>query len=450
MNDIDRHDADDQQMDRNLRAAARHLALPENPSPLQRARWKQGAMASGSTVPKKGILGMKRENFWRVLGAGGALAACITAAVVFGVGSARTVEAAAIFDSLREAIRKSLWIEIDDVSSEGMTANGRVLLVFNEQDGDASEASDNADVNLDDDVAASFVELRVTAAADHAEYPGLDLEAAIGMRPGDEWGFMQMHHIPDTLFTETPMLRLFAPMLNNGVVVDFDKLGLGERMKHGVAPGPGGGPSANFTFSSSSAGAKGADKEEDEKGTVLSLSFGTVPEGDESGEAEGDATVDHLNEHLHGLMFGADYHDDANSPEAQAALDEHMQMVKAFLTGRFTPELMETFIDHVESSAANTDVTAMADGSFLLRASGFDFGGHAGADDDLVLEIVYRKSTGIERVDLLNLGDGAGRLGFECSDADATAPEFDRTRYVTREGVRVIDGLNDLFGATGD
>ncbi|MCA9254592.1 MAG: hypothetical protein KDA33_03100, partial [Phycisphaerales bacterium] len=99
---------------------------------------------------------MKREKFWKVLGAGGAMAACVTLAVILGLGGTKSVNAAAIFDSLRDAIRKSLWIEIDNVQAEGVTANGRVLLVF--ADRDENVAPTDANDALD----ASFVEIRMT------------------------------------------------------------------------------------------------------------------------------------------------------------------------------------------------------------------------------------------------------------------------------------------------
>lgn len=384
---------------------------------------------------------MKRENFWRVLGAGGALAACITLAVVLGLGGAKPVNAAVIFDSLRDAIRKSLWIEIDNVSDDGITANGRVLLVFNE----SSPPVDGQPEDAVNDVAASFVELRVTAAEDHEDFAGLDLEAVAGVAPGNQWAFVQTHHIPASLFAETPMLALFAPMLNQGILVDLEQLDAGNASTQSVETGPGGGPVARFTFSTANDDTANDDSEKAQKETLLEFSFSTTQESDADGDSSG-STADDVNEQLHGLMFGADFQNSADTPEAQAAIEAHMQMVKNFLTGRFSPDQMTQFIDMVESSADTTTVTPNADGSFLLRASGFNFGGHASVDEDLVLEIEYRENGGIESVKLLNIGDGAGQLRFVFSDDDATAEVFDRSLFATRDGVRTINGMGDLFG----
>ncbi|MCB9854033.1 MAG: hypothetical protein H6819_13105 [Phycisphaerales bacterium] len=433
MNDIDRHDANDNQLDRNLLAAARHLDLPAEPSPLQRARWKQ--------APKKGILGMKRENFWRVLGAGGALAACVTLAVVFGLGGTKSVNAAMIFDSLRDAIRKSLWIELDNVSDEGITANGRVLLVFKDDESPAG----NLPGSVDDDVAASYVELHVTAADDHEDLAGLDLEAVVGMAPGNQWAFLQTHHIPANLFAEAPMLAFFAPALNQGILLDLAQLDASNASTQSVGTGPGGGPVAKFSFSTGGNEGSSDNDEESETQNVLEFSFSTNHGADADDNANG-STADDVNDHLHGLMFGSDFHASADTPEAEAAIEAHMQMVKDFLTGRFTPEQMTQFIDMIEASADSTTVTPNADGSFLLRASGFDFGGHADVDEDLVLEIEYRENGGIDSVKLLNIGDGAGQLRFVFSDEDANADVLDRSRFSSREGVRTINGLGDLFG----
>jgi hypothetical protein len=317
---------------------------------------------------------------------------------------------------------------------------------------------------LNDGIAASYVELRVNAAANHPEFPGLDLEAAFGMKPGDGWGFIKTHHIPAKLFVEQPMLGFFAPMLNNGVVLDLDELGIGSPTSHRVVPGPGGGPSATLHFSTGGHhsvdedGDPDADGEGEELNTFLEFSFGTTGETEDAGNANagadatdddaGNATVESVNENFHRVMFGSFHSDASNSPEADAAIEQHVQMVEDFLTGRFTPEQMDQFIDHVEQSASDTTVTPNADGSYLLRASGFEFGDFHDADADLVLEIAYRADTGIDRVELLNLGDGPGTLRFVFSDADESADVFDRTRYSSRNGVRTIDNLGELFGGS--
>ncbi len=434
MNDIDRHDEHDKQLDRNLLAAARHLELPSNPSPLQQARWKQSATPPAQGR-KKGILGMKRENFWRMLGAGGALAACVTMMVVLGLGGTNKVEAAVIFDSLRDAIRRSLWIDIDDVSAEGITANGRLLLVF----------SENAEDTTDTGIAASYVEVRMNAADDHATMPGLDLEASFAIAPDNQWGYVKTHHIPQPLFTETPMLGLFAPALNSGILIDLDAID-STNAGNVVLGNHGGSPVAKFSFSTGSSSASSAPADDDEQTeTMLEFSVSTSEALDNANTSE-DSTVDHVNEHLHGMMFGSDFQTSADSPEAAAAMESHMRMVRDFLTGRFTAEQMNEFINMIESSASETTVTQNPDGSFLLTASGFDFGEHASADNDIVMEVTYWDNSGIDNVRLLNFGEGLGTLRMTFSDDDVTADVFDRTRYASRDGTRTVNQLSDLFG----
>lgn len=444
MTDIDRHDERDDQLDRNLLAAAHHLELPTEPSPLQRARWKTPAPPDAS-ARKKGILGMKRERFWQVLGGCGALAACVTVAVVLGLGGAKTVEAAAIFDSLRAAIRNSLWMEIDNVQSDDITVNGRVLLVFDDTAGDAVNANDNGDA---DRISASYVDLHVQASDDNPDFPGLDLEVAAGMKPGSEWAFVQTHHIPQTLFDQAPMLGMFAPMLNNGLLLDVAALDQSIGSHQSVGAGANGGPVARFTFSTGGNNDAADDvtaESDDDSSTILNLSFSTTQSSDDN-MPTGDDTADAVNEELHETMFGSDFHVSSDSPEAAAAIEAHMQMVKDFITGRLSPEQVQQFIDMVQQSASETTVTPNPDGSYLLRASGFDFGDFANSDDDIALEIVYRDDTGIDSVDLLNIGEGTGRLRFTFSEDDANADVFDRSRYAQRPGVRSVSSLGDLLG----
>lgn len=437
MNDIDRHDEHDKQLDRNLLAAARHLELPAEPSPLQQARWKQTASPS-SKGRKKGILGMKRENFWRVLGAGGALAACVTIMVVLGLGGTNKVEAAVIFDSLRDAIRRSLWIDIDDVSADGITANGRLLLVF-------AENAENVPESNTTGIAASYIDVRMTAADDHATMPGLDLEAAIAIAPLNQWGYVKTHHIPQPLFVETPMLGLFAPALNSGILIDLESIDAANA-GHLMMSAHGHAPVAKITFSTGTGSASSAPADEDEQTeTLLEFSVSTSEAPDDANASE-DLTVDHVNEHLHGMMLGSDFQTSADSPEAAAAMELHMVMVRDFLTGRFTAEQMNQFIDMIESSASETIVAQNPDGSFLLTASGFDFGQHANADSDIVMEVTYWENSGIDNVRLLNFGEGTGTLRMTFSDSDITADVFDRTRFESRDGTRTVSQLSDLFG----
>lgn len=383
---------------------------------------------------------MKRERFWQVLGGCGALAACVTVAVVLGLDGAKKVEAAAIFDSLRAAIRNSLWIELDDVQAEGITANGRVLLVFdNDGNGDANDDSTDSNTR----VSASYVDLHVQAADDNPSYPGLDLEVAAGLKPGSEWAFLQTHKIPQTLFDEAPMLHIFAPMLNNGILVDVAALDQSADVRHG----PNGGPVAKFSFSAGNGdhADDGADAGHDgDSSNIVDFSFSTTQSSNEEPSNDSDA-ADAVNEHLHEMMFGPDFRITSDSPEAAEAVAAHMQMVRDFITGRLSPEQVQQFIDMVQQSASETTVTPNPDGSYLLRASGFDFGDFANADDNIALEIVYRDDTGIDSVDLLNIGEGAGRLRFTFSEDDENADVFDRTRYEQRPGVRTIRQVSDLF-----
>lgn len=432
-------DPQDAQLDRNLQALARHLELPQEPSPLQQARWRQVAAA------EKGILGMKRKNFWKVLGAGSALAACITIVTVLAGGTQR-VNAAQIFAELRESIRKSLWIELEDVTKDGMTANGRMLIVFSDavvEDGASPTAADGVD--------ASFFDMRITAADDHPEMPGLDLEVALGMLPESEWAFLQAHHLPGQLFADVPMLALFAAPLNNGVLLDLENFGGTGGLNLNTSSG--GGANAKIVFRTG-----GDDNDEPEPNadaseaegeieTEYSFNFSTVPSETEGSSA---VSVSVANEVIHESMFGSDFRADADSPEAQAALDEHIAMVENFLSGRFSQEDMETFIDMIEASAETTTVTPLNNGAYLLTASGFNFDGHLEADVDMSLEVEYRAGGGIDRIELINIGDGPGRMRLEFSDDDANHAVFDRTPYANRPGVRSIGHLGDLFGSSGE
>jgi len=429
MNPTPHDDRQDEQLDRNLQSIARHLELPQEPSPLQQARWRSAA------APEKGILGMKRQNFWRVLGAGGALAACITIVAVLAGGTQR-VNAAQIFAELRESIRRSLWIELEDVQTEGMTANGRMLIVFSD------EVIDNGASPTDaDGVDASFFDMRVTADENHPDVPGLDLEVALAMVPENGWAFLQAHTLPTNLFSEVPMAAFFAAPLRNGVLIDLEAFGGMDGLN--VFASEGGGPTAKFSFQLGSEDenevATPATEETEE--TVFEFSFNTNP------EADGELIVEATNDVTPESTFGSGLQVQADTPEAQAVLEQHMAMVENFLSGRFSQADMEAFIALIEESADVTTVTRLNSGSYLLTASGFELSGNLQAEVDMSLEVEYREGAGIDRIELINIGDGPGRMRLEFSEDDASNSVFDRTPYVNRPGVRSINELRDFFSA---
>jgi|GEM_PF-2209403 len=435
MNQTPHDDRQDEQLDRNLQSIARHLELPQEPSPLQQARWRNAA------APEKGILGMKRQNFWRVLGAGGALAACITIVTVLAGGTQR-VNAAQIFAELRESIRRSLWIELEDVQTEGMTANGRMLIVFSDEVVDNGASPTDAD-----GVDASFFDMRVTADENHPDVPGLDLEVALAMVPDSGWAFLQAHTLPSNLFSEVPMAAFFAAPLRNGVLIDLDAFGGMDGLN--LTASNNSGPTAKFFFRA------GGSDENDESTPVsagseetveteFNFSFSTNPE---SGD---DPAVHVANDVIHESMFGSGLQVHADTPEAQAALEQHMAMVENFLSGRFSQQDMETFIGLIEESAEVTTVTRLNSGAYLLTASGFELSGNLQADVDMSLEVEYREGAGIDRVELINIGDGPGRMRLEFSEDDASNVVFDRTPYANRPGVRSINELRDFFGTASE
>ncbi len=432
MNQTPHDDRQDEQIDRNLRSIARHLELPQEPSPLQQARWRNAA------APEKGILGMKRKNFWRVLGAGSALAACITIVAVLAGGTQR-VNAAQIFAELRESIRRSLWIELEDVQAEGVTANGRMLIVFSDNvvDNGASPTEANG-------VDASFFDMRVTADDNHPDVPGLDMEVALAMVPDAGWAFLQAHALPSNLFSEVPMAAFFAPAFQSGVLIDLASFGGMDGVN--LSASSNSGPQAKF-FIRTGGGEENDESEsqtestDEELETLFEFSFQTNPEmGD-------DPTVDIANDVIHESMFGSGLSAHADTPEMQAALDAHMAMVENFLSGRFTQEDMETFIGLIEDSADVTTVTRLNSGAYLLTASGFELSGELQADVDMSLEVEYREGAGIDRIELINIGEGAGRMRLAFSEDDATNAVFDRAPYGNRPGVRLINELSDFFGA---
>ncbi len=432
MNHTPHDDRQDEQLDRNLQSIARHLELPQEPSPLQQARWRSAA------APEKGILGMKRQNFWRVLGAGGALAACITIVAVLAGGTQR-VNAAQIFAELRESIRRSLWIELEDVQTEGMTANGRMLIVFSEDVVDNGASPTEAD-----GVDASFFDMRVTADENHPDVPGLDLEIALAMVPENGWAFLQAHTLPANLFSEVPMAAFFAAPLQSGVLIDLESFGGMDGLNLSASSNTG--PKAKFFIRTggddeNEETATQTEGSEEELETLFEFSFQTNP------EAGDDPTVDVANDVIHESMFGSGLGAHADTPEMQAALDAHMAMVENFLSGRFSQEDMETFIGLIEDSAEVTTVTRLNSGAYLLTASGFELSGELQADVDMSLEVEYREGAGIDRIELINIGDGPGRMRLAFSEDDASNAVFDRTPYANRPGVRSIDELSDFFGA---
>lgn len=370
---------------------------------------------------------MKQKRIWQMLGASGALAACIAIAFAFGPGSHQRVEAAMIFNSLRDALRRSIWIEFSDIESEGVHADGRVLIVFD----------DEAPLNDDGQrpVRATYVDVHVEADADHEDLHGLQVEIAGASRANDRWAFIRAANLPAELIAEAPPLALFTQALSNGIVIDMSDLPQGLPFMSGqmsLADGP----------------------DEIDSTGVLKLGVGVgEADFDEAIDLGDDADSDGFHTSMRVSIGG-----DANlstteessapgQPPSDAVLQQHLGLMEGLLTGTATAEQIEGLIDTLQASAQTVVVTPLGDGMHRLHASGFD-AEIAGDDSDVIIEITYHETNGVEFLDVSNIGEGTGRFRIEFKDAGENDPLFDRGRYATRENVQQLNA-NGLLGMLG-
>ncbi len=210
----DRNDGQDTMLDQNLANLGPNLMLPDDPAPLQRARWKRPP----ESPARKGIRFMKRHKFFTI---GSAVAATIGLSVIAMSISAPRVSAAEIFNNFKQAIGKSIQVTFKVTEpDEGINVEGRVFVRKADK---AAEGQRPEEIYLD---------IQVSSDKESGELAGLDVHIEGALAPDSEWVYLKLNSLPIKVLEEEPMLAVFGAMAQNGVVLKLD--GLTDDLRGGL------------------------------------------------------------------------------------------------------------------------------------------------------------------------------------------------------------------------
>ncbi len=452
-------DKQDRMLDRNLAEIGRQIELPDEPTEAQVKRWRSPS-ATPMAPSRRGIRFMRNHKMFTLVGASSALAACLAVAVVFMGPWGRTeVKAAVIFQSFREAVSNAFSLRIENVKHDGVSVNGRALVILSDEESDGSPPVPPLE---DPRLEAAFVELHVQMDDDHPEAPGLDFEAAVSMRPDREWAFVKAREIPMNMWTQHPGLAIVGTMARGGILVELD--GAMERHRGQGAM------QTHLNFGQADPDQTAGEEGTPESGSETRLEIGfhlgggdaeTQPQQEGQNAEEGNSHWQRLHGGLHARIVGGQSSAEHHEAMLQHAADAHgvstetvrenIQAVHDMFHGRMTPEQMAAVVSWIEASAGQVSVEHLGDGEHLLTAREFDLdelplGEHDRAQfSGVVLEISYREDTGIQSAVVRNVGEANGVIRFERSHATAGDPMFDRQRLLDDGTVRVLN-LSRLIG----
>jgi hypothetical protein len=199
----DRNDRQDKMLDDNLANLGPKLMLPDDPAPLQRARWKQPP----ESPARKGLRFMKRHKFFTI---GSAAAAMIGLSVIALSISAPRVSAAEIFDNFKEAVGKSIQVTFKVTEpDEGINVEGH-LFARKADDGQRPEEI--------------YIDIQVSSDKEGSELAGLDVHVEGALVPDNEWVYLKLNSLPTKVLEEEPIAAVFGAMASNGVVLKLDGL----------------------------------------------------------------------------------------------------------------------------------------------------------------------------------------------------------------------------------
>lgn len=424
----------DQNLHENLSRVGASLTLPEEPTPQQRERWTTPSATAQASAP---VVTRSRRRLFTMIGAGSALAACIALAVTLSdFGGSKRVEAAAIFASLRDAMSRAFSLHITNIRQDGIQANGRLCVVM---PGTANPQTDGSD-----EPAQIYLDLHVEADDGVEDIGGLNADISLAAEEGNEWIYLRMSELPDDIANE-PFAALFAGMTANGLVLDVT----GLLLDHEVHP---------LAIVAEEPAGDSADTNT-EPGRMLNLGFSVGT----SDEPAPESTAHHHGTHLKLFaMHGAHHGESAegtgetttNSPpagesESQTPPNGHdFRDVENFLRGLFegnlTGEELAAMVSHLEQAAQDVQINDLGGGNFSLIAGNFNHPGN-GLDADeqamlerLVVEIRYSENTGVDWLELRNVGEADGTIRFEQLPGGIDPALLDRTRFTAAGNIPVI------------
>jgi len=353
---------------------------------------------------------MRNHRFMTLAGAGSAVAATIAIWVVLFVPTPQTtVEAATIFASLRDAVGNAFDVRFENVGAEGIRVDGRAVVVFDRTEGKVTPfASEPKGV---------YVEARVrTDETAQEELLGLDLETAVGLVHGQEWVFVRINGLPQTVLNEQPMAGWLQQMARDGLLLDLDGLMEGELSDQ----------------------------------IISELHFGHEEDDADEHHAEEDAhhtVIVHAHE---GVAVHS--HDDATPSERDVDTERLHASFQNMLTGKATAEDFEQLVSLIEQAATNVTVTETEPGLHVLTASGFTFEDDeeaAALMGNMALQIAYREEYGLAWAMLEHVGLYDGTIRLEMTEVTTDDELFNRERFMEDGKTRRFD-VSQLIGMFKD
>ncbi len=346
---------------------------------------------------------MRQHRYLTLAGAGSVAATLALSVALFTSMAGNRVEAAAIFESLREVAGNAFEITFENVGAEGILVNGSVLILMDDEVENATPfANPPKGVLVDVQVAADN-----TA---EEEVQGLDLTATVSAMPENEWAFVKITGLPKVASEELPpaVAGVVTMLTQNGLLLDLD----GFLEDEGVL----GDVFEHLHF----------DASDGHRQTGVEVKVGT---------SESDEVSREVKIQTNASVTTSDEDTDLDHDAIEA-------MGMRILTGQASAEEFTAMVTLLEQAATNVQVAETEPGLHVLTASGFDFQGDAEAEEILgavVLQIAYRQGSGLDSVLVEHFGQHDGTIRFVHTDVSAEDDVFDRERFAKQPGVQRFD-----------
>lgn len=416
----DPHDQADRMIDLNLRAVGARLPRPADPSAGDVARWKQhpnstlrstpapaGAVPLKRPVFERGARFMKQLRPWSFAGLGSAVAAGVgLCAVLMWPTAGTTVQASTIFASLQQAMAHAFKMTFDNVAADGVHLSGHLIAAYPEDD------------VADADVGLMQFNLAVQGEPGSQQYGGLEVTLTGALGPDDPWIYVKTAGLPAAMLEAQPMLALLQFISSNGLVINLTGVDSGS-----ITP-------QEHPASEGGSIVIGGSPPEDAHGIKVGFSLGmsTAQTPAPSGPAEPAATLTTAsNIEFFGPSSDGDYEG----------------LLASVFRGTATPQQIQQLVQRVEQAAQQVDIQNLGGGRFLLTASDFDFGPNGPPVSepwlaDVVLEISYHESEGVEWAGLHHVGDLDGTIRLDLADVAIDEAALDMSHYV-EQGATVLE-----------
>lgn len=400
----DRTERQDSLLNCNLKSIGQRIELPAEPTDEQRARWRIPADRPSSPRLVQGVRFMRNHRFLTFAGAGSAVAACIAlGALLIGPGGQPPVQAAVIFASFREALSNAFEISLEDIGAEGIRINGRVAVALPD-DLSATNAEPKA----------MYAELRIEASPEADEdIAGLNMRVNIALAPGHEWLYLKMNKFPRHVAKDNPMAMVMLQIARNGLLLELGGLLEGDLME----------------------------------GLLDSLSLSAEIREEIEQELQEEVRKEIREARREVVIRAGDETDtDDRSPLDSVDPQQIESLAKRFVLGKTTRADIDLLVSLLEEASGKVDVKKTRDGLYILTARDFDIddiGDDAKMIENLVMQIAYRESGGVEWAELQNVGDFSGTLRFTRIELSTDDEMFDKTRVI-EPGVTTVINLSQI------